>query len=425
MKMPFSNPLTAARRRPIRSVVLVLLLSLFVFGGGWAWLHFYVEHHRAAAEQAEARYDFDAAEQHLTNCLWARPRSAALHLHMARVARRGNHYAQAEEHLRVCQQLEGKNPDNALEAVLLGAQTGQVAEVEHLLQQQVDDGSADANLILEAMALGYMQTYRLDGAMYCLNRLLEREPGNVIALMARATLWKTAGNNPQSEEDYRRAVEAQPEHREARRQYGDLLLLTKQHEEALRQFEYLRQRPGGDSPEVLVGLARSHRQLGHTETARQVLEELLARQPHEGFALIERGKLALESESPAAAEKWLRQAVADYPFDAQANYLLAQSLQRQGKDSEARDYETARKRIDADLQALEAAFRRVVKNPRDPEPRLEAGLICQRNGRADECERWLLSALEQEPKHAATRAALAEHYEHTGKPELAADYRGP
>jgi Tfp pilus assembly protein PilF len=413
------------RRHPIRSLVLALLLGLLGVGGYRVGLSFYADHHLQAADEAEARYEFDEAEKHLAKCLWAQPRSATLHFRMARAARRANHFDDASLHLKKCQQLEGKNPENALEALLLRVETGDIAEVERLLQEQVDQESLDANLILEALAKGYVQTYRLDAAMHCVNRLLAREPDNVLALLVRASLQKTAGNNPKAEEDYRRAIAAQPDHREARRQFGEFLLSTKQHEEALSQFEYLRQRPGGDASEILLGLARSHRQMGHTETARQILDELLARNPDDRHALVERGKVALETESPTAAEKWLRQAVAAYPFDAQGNYLLGQCLLAQGREEEAHPYQAARTRIEGDLKALETAFRRVVKAPRDPAPRLEAGLICLRNGQPDEGERWLLSALDMAPGDEPTRTALADHYERTGQPELAASYRRP
>ncbi len=413
------------RRHPIRSLLLALMLGLLGVWGYWAGLNFYGEHHLQEADQAEARYEFDEAEKHLAKCLSAHPHRASLHLRMARAARRANHYDVASEHLQQCQRLEGKNPDNALEALLLQVEGGDIAGVERLLQEEVDHESLDTNLILEALAKGYILTYRLDAAMHCLDRLLAREPDNVVALLLRASLNKTAGNHPKAEDDYRRAVEAQPDHRDARRQFGEFLLFTKQPEEALLQFEYLRQRPGGDAPEILLGLARSNRQLGHTDKARQILDELLAHHPHDGHALVERGKVALEIESPTEAEKWLRQAVADYPFDAQANYLLAQALQKQGKDDEAREYQAARTRIEGDLKALEKAFFRVVKAPRDPEPRREAGLICLRNGQADEGERWLLSALELAPGHEPTRTALAEYYESTGQSDRAAPYRRP
>lgn len=425
MKTHLKRLLTWQPSHPVRFVLLALLFVALLAGGSWAGLHYYLDHHLREAEQASERYDFESAEQHLAACLRLRPRSARLHFEMARAARRAEHYERAAEHLRTCRQLQAKDAEIGLEGVLFQAQCGDIAEVEKLLQHEVDHDNPDADLILEAMAKGYVQSYRLDAAMFCLNRLLKHQPRNLIALLTRASMWKTAGNFAEAEADCRRAVEAQPQHRGAHLQYGELLLLTKQADKALPQFEYVRQLASGDEVETLLGLARCHRQLGHMEAARQLLDEVLAQRPHEGFALIERGKIALEMEAPADAEKWLRQAVADYPFDSQANFLLSQALLKQGKEEEAHGYETERKRIEADLKALQDAFQRVTKSPRDPQPRLEAALICLRNGRADEGERWLLSALEQVPDHAATRAALAEHYERCGKMDLAEVYRRP
>ena len=295
--------------------------------------------------------------------------------------------------------------------------------------------------MLEALAQGYIHSYRLGNAMDCLNRLLEREPNHLRALIWRASLWQAAGKDAQAEADYRRAIEAQPDHVGARCRLGEFLLRHTRADEALLQYKYLRPRPGGDQPAVLLGLARSHRGVGATDTARQVLDELLAGHPHDGDpkktsdplnaggqtpfseALVERAKLALESESPAAAESWARRAVAGDPFNAQANYLLAQSLRRQGKDDEAREYEAAQERIESDRKRLESALARVGKAPSDPEPRLEAGLIRLRNGNEREGLRWLLSALKQAPQHRPTHAALADYYEQAGKPELAAKHR--
>jgi predicted Zn-dependent protease len=409
-------------RRPLRSLALVLVVGLIGWGGYSATKLVRLHHHLVASEQAAACYDFDEAVRHLTICLQIQPQNASLHFQMARMARRGNHLKLAEEHLKMCQQLEGRNPENALEMLLLRAQGGDIVEMEKLLLQQVNLSSPDTNLILEALAQGYNLIYHLDGAMGCLNRLLERQPDNLIALLLRASLWTTAGNYTGALEDCRRAVEVQPNHCLARFRYADALLRTERPDEALRQFEYLHRQPGGEDPDVLLGLARSHRQLGNTETARRLLDELLAGNPHHSAALVERGKIALVVETPAAAEKWFRRAVADYPYDPQSNYLLAQALRKQGREAEARDYEVTCKRLESDLKALHENFKRVLKDPTAAEPRLQAGLICLRNGRADEGERWLLSALEQAPDHAATRAALAEHYQRIGKTDLAELY---
>jgi Tfp pilus assembly protein PilF len=410
-------------RHPIQILVPILVVSLLGLGAyqaGWYW---HADYHRRAAEQALARYDFDEAQEHLAACLRAAPRSAPFHFQMARAARRAGRYEQAAEHLEKCQQLEGVTPENALERALLKTAWGEIADTEQFLQRQVDRDAPETAQILEALAQGYIRTYRLGNAAHCLDRLLQREPENVRALLWRGSLRQSAGNDAGAEADYRRAVEVQPEHLGARCRLGEFLLRHTQAEEALSQYETARQRPGGDQPAVLLGLARSHRQLGATDTARQVLDDLLARWPHDADALIERGKLALESESPAAAEGWLRRAVADSPFSGQANYLLAQSLRGQGKDDEARESEAAQERIENDRKRLELVVVQVGKAPSDPAPRLEAGLICLRNGKEGEGLRWLLSALQRAPQDGPTHAALADYYERAGKPDLAAKHR--
>jgi predicted Zn-dependent protease len=419
------NSLSVLVRHPARSLVWVLVLGLLGLGGYCTARFLRLQYHRAAAERAADHYDFEEATRHLAICLQLQPRNASLHFQMARNTRRANHLQLAEEHLRRCQQLEGRNPENALETLLLRAQGGDIVEAEKLLLEQVSLSSPDTDLILEALAKGYNLIYHLDASMGCLNHLLERQPDNVEALLLRGSLRMTAGYYTGALEDYRRAVEAQPNHRAARYRFADALLRIDQPEKALRQFEYLHQQPQDDAADVLLGLARSHRQLGHTETARQLLDDLLADNPHHCYALLERGKIALAFESPATAERLFRQAVADYPYDPQSNYLLAQALRKQNREAEARDYEAARNRLKDDLKSLHEAFKRVLKDPTAAEPRLEAGLICLRNGRADEGERWLLSALEQVPDHAATRAALAEHYQRCGKTDLAELYRRP
>lgn len=423
MRERLRNLLALLRRHRGKALVLAVLLSALGAGGYYGLRYLEVERHRRAAEEASARYDFEEAQEHLAVCLRLRPRSAALHLQMARAARRAGDYDRAAAHLTKCQQLEGTTHENALEWAMLKAQWGEVGKVEAVLQAEVERGSPQAPLVLEALAEGYVYTYRLDGATHCVEELLRREPDNVQALLLRARLSQTAGNDPRAEADYRRALKAQPEHVTARVRLGELLLRRNRPAEALAQYEYLRQGPGANRADVLLGLARGLREVGKVDASRQALDELVTRYPHDGHGLVERGKLALETESPTAAEAWLRRALADYPFDAQANFLLARSLRGQGRDAEAQRYDDAHKRIEDDLKRLEAAFKRVSQAPHDPEPRLEAGRICLRNGQEKEGERWLLSALEHDPDHGPTRAALADYYERSGKPDLAAAYR--
>jgi Tfp pilus assembly protein PilF len=411
------------RRHPVKILVAIVVLCVLGLGAHHVAGYWHIESQRRAAERALARYEFDEALEHYAVCLAAQPRSGPLHLQMARASRRAGKYDQAAEHLALCQQLEGRTSANGLEGTLLRTESGDVASTEQFLMQQIERGSPEATQIMEALAQGYVRTYRLGNARHWLDRLLERQPDNVRALMVRGRLRESAGDDQGAEADFRRAIEVQPDHVAARCQLGEFLLRHNRPEEALHQYEYVRTRPGGDQPAVLLGLGRSQRRLGALDAAREVLDDLLARYPQSGDALMERGKLALDRAAPAEAEVWLRKAVGNSPYNAQANYLLAQSLRRQNKDEQAKEYELAQERIERDQKLLAETNVRVGKAPADPEPRRESALICFRLGREREGLRWLLSALDQAPRDRPTHAALADYYERIGKSELADKHR--
>ena len=155
---------------------LIGLIALLAGAGYQAGWYFWARGHFRSARQAVNRYAWAEANDHVSAALRGWPRDPSNHLLAARVARRLERLEEAEAHLEECQRLEGITRESALESVLLEAQRGEVAGVERELQTQVDRGSPDTQRILEALAQGYINTYRLDGAMYCLERLLEREP---------------------------------------------------------------------------------------------------------------------------------------------------------------------------------------------------------------------------------------------------------
>jgi len=424
----FRRLLAFLRRHKVLVLLLVLVLGLLGLGTYRAGCHYYVENHVRAADEAMVQGDFDDAVEHLAACLWIRPRSASLHLKMAQAQRWAGRFEEAASHLEKCRQRGGTTLEVAVERLLIKAQSEDPAEVEITLLERVrENPDAPESLeILAALAQGYLRTYHLDGAMYCLDQLLKRRPDDVVALLSRGSLYEIAGKDGKAGADYRRAVEVQPRHVEARCRLGSFLLRQGQPEEALQQYEQVRrQRRGEGQPLVLMGLARTCEQLGDLNRARQALDELLARNPHDGDALVERGKLALQCESPAEAEGWLRRAVADSPFAPQSHYLLAQCLRRLGQNDEAQEHEAAQVRIKSDIKRLQAALDRVKKAPTDPVARREAGLLCLRAGREPEGERLLLSVLHIVPTDGPTRAALADYYARTGQLELAAQYRLP
>src|SRR5262249_26117593 len=157
-----------------------------------------------------------------------------------------------------------------------------------------------------------LQAYQLHSAQECVRRWLEHEPDRVEAWHYRAKLCESLQNGDEALRSYERAVTLDPENDELRLLLAGQLIHAHRPQQALEQSAYLRRRLG-DTPQVLGGFACCQRELNHPDEARQLLERLLATEPRNGLALEERGRLALQFESAAEAEKWLRRAAAERP----------------------------------------------------------------------------------------------------------------
>jgi predicted Zn-dependent protease len=230
-------------------------------------------------------------------------------------------------------------------------------------------------------------------------------------------------NSEEAGNCYRRILELEPDNDDARLSLAALLIQGQNPQEALVHFEHLRARQG-DTREVLRGLASCRHALNQPEEACRLLDALLAEHPRDGGALTDRGRLALQLESAAAAEKWCRQAVAVTPYEREAVYRLYQCLLRLGKRQEAEEVLARLKRIEEDLTRLNQTTSAVAKEPHNPALRCEVGRLLIRNGQGLEGLRWLESALRIDPHNPDTHQALADYYAGVADPERAARHRG-
>lgn len=403
-----------------RRWILLGLGLILVCGSLLAW-YFWPDPHLAAAEEANARHDYETAYTHLQECLRRHPRDAHILFLAARTARRAGRYEQAEKHLRACQRLQGETKAIILERALMRAQRGD-AEVESYLQKQVAAGGPDVLLIWEVLIQFYLDSYQLFKARDCLDLYLERRPDDVPALLGRGYIWERLFHYPEALRDYRRAVQIEPDNERVRLRLAETLAITGPPEEAAEQFEWLRQRRP-DNLSIQLGLARCRRQMGRTEEARQLLDALATEHPQHPGVLTERGRLALEAGDTQRAADWLRQAVTLAPTDREALYNLSRCLQQMGRDAEARDYQARFQRADADLKRLSQLTKEVLRQPHDPCLRCEAGILFLRNGEEQEGVRWLNLALREDPHFGPAHQALADYYQRSGQPELAARHR--
>jgi Tfp pilus assembly protein PilF len=384
-----------------------LFLAAALLLGAVAARLLWAEYHFRAAERDLERRAFRPAYEHAAKYLKVWPGSTTGHLLAARAARRAGDLAEAGRLLKACEALRsGDLAALALEEYLLDAQGGVLtADGEAFLQERVRQSHPQAPDVLRAMACGYLDTYRLGEALRCLDECLERWPGDVPALALRGRVWQGLNRLDKAEQDYRGALEGDPDDAETRKTLAQVLLADRQHRRAAEEYERVR-RTSPEDPEVLVGLAMCRQYTERTAEARQLLDAVLARDPTHVAALRERGAVAEAGHEPDA-DRWYRRALEHDPSDKEACYRLGQYLLGRGRKEEARRYLDRHAAIERDLTRLQELHARVSRAPGDAEARYEAGLICLRHGQREEGRRWLVGALAVNPGHAGARVALA------------------
>ncbi len=411
------------RQRPGLGAAALALLLLVGLGAGLASRHLGAWRHYRAGEAALARGDFAQARSDAAACLAVWPRSYAARLLAVRAARRAGDLDGAEHELAACQELRPEpTEETTLEWALLRAQRGGLASVEEYLRGRLDEGPADPIPILEVLTAELMRLRRLPEAQHYLDSWLQARSDDRDALTRRGWVKEHLFDRSAALADYRRALELAPADDDVRLRVAELLGQQMHLPEALREYEAVRGRRPQD-PEVLLGVVRCLRQLGRADEARRQLEALLAARPEDAQLLHERGRLALDAGQPAEAETWLRRAADLAPHDHEVTYSLYRCLLRLGKTDEARPVSERLKQMEDDTARVRQLMPEVLRHPDDGDLRREIGVIFLRNGFTADGVCWLQTAVEVDPNNQRACLALADHYERSGQPDLAARYR--
>jgi Flp pilus assembly protein TadD len=361
------------------------------------------------AEEALARYDFASAREHTKLAAELRPRKPEIWLLAAQAARREGDPTEAKNHLRRYRAIAGTTPEGSLEDSLQTAQLGDIERDVDDLMAKADAGHPATEQILEALTVGSVEVYHFDRAAFWVQHLLDRYPKNPVGRLIRAQMDDVLGKRDRAAAGCRSLLADFPDNVKAKILLAGLLYRAQQFEESADLYEELwRKRP--DDLSALLGLARCRDKMGRADEARVLARELEERFPDNSEALLQCGRFALTDDRVDDAERVLRRALQIAPNDHEVHYQLGLCLERAGKAEEARHHFERFKEIEADLVRLDLLLKEIVKNPGDPAPRREAGLVCLRNGQLSEGLRWLQGALEIAPNDKATHAALADYY---------------
>jgi tetratricopeptide (TPR) repeat protein len=389
--------------RSRRTWALLLLGALVV---AWSGRLLWAEHHLRAARRALDRRAYPEARAHLDCCLGVWPQSRTAYLLAAQCARRDGDLDGAERLLADCVR-HGVDPSAvAFERDLLDAQWGTLPRPKvELLRRRVERGHPESARILEALAQGYLYTYRLEDAMACLDRWLAYSPGDSQALYLRGLVWEGMGEIDKAGEEYRQAVRRDPDHVAARKRLAQYLVAAGELREGAKLFEELVEHDPGDTESVL-GRARCLRSLGRFAEAQGLLDDLIGRGSPPVPALVERARVAQQQADLAGAEKWFREALSRDPHDLETCHGLAQCLRAQDRAEAAREYQDRAGQIERDYDRLVRLHQQSLARPDDPDPPYEAGMICLRNGQKAEARRWFQNVLQRSPHHVGAGQAL-------------------
>jgi tetratricopeptide (TPR) repeat protein len=377
-------------RRFTRRAWLVLVLVVLTVGLlGWLGSEVYAEIEFQLARSAGERYEFDEALAHLRVCLRLRPGRFQYCFRAARAARRAGRFREAHEHLDRCQQLAGDRVNvSLLERTLLRAQQGEVLAVDRALWAAVKDNHPEKNLILEALAQGYVHIGYLTLAEQCLAPLVQEEPEHAEAWLWRAAIFELMGNRQDTAEFYRKALELRPDNPRYRLRLASFLLQVSSFEEARPHLEKLCAREP-DNPDALVGMARLLAETGRPDAARAFLGRALEIQATHSQGLLESAKLAFRDEQIERAEDYARRVLAVEPTERAAIYLLYQCLEKQGKKTEAARQLVRFKTVEKDLLRIGTILRTdLPRNPGQAGLYYELSAIFARNGRLDLSRTW-------------------------------------
>jgi len=365
----------------------------------------------------------EMARERLDFCVAVWPRRIEVRLLAARTARLSGDFETAEAHLNQCLKLVGPTEDVQLEFLLIRAQTGEIQEVAPILEAFVENGHRDGAHVLETMSRAYMRNLEYGPAFGCLSRWIVLDPNDTRPHYWRGWVFERVANPARAREDYEHALAMDPNLFSVRLRLAEMLLEDNQPHEAAAHLDYL-MTLDPSRPEVNARLGQCRYLQGQHAEARRLLETAIASIPNDRYVLLYLARLDIENRQPARAEERLRILLDADASDTEARYVLVTSLKFQRRDREAADnlarYETDKALVDRANKLLQSEAR---QPSRDANPAFEIGSLLLQIGQERQGLHWLNQALERNPDHQPTHAALADYYQKIGDPEQAASHR--
>lgn len=416
-------PFRFARRSPLLAVVALLGVVAFLAGTGVVSAAVWFNHHlKAAAREVEKGHNA-AATRHLRLCQWVRPEQRDVLLLAARVSRRSGGWAEAEALLDKYTTRYGDDEPLVLERLLLRAARGDLEESVSQLAERMRRDGPEAALAREAVVTGLQYRFRWAEANQLLDDWLAKTPDHTIGLLLRGKLQEARQQSSEALLSFRRVLELDPEHDEARMRLTGMLIAQRQGEEALPHADYLRRRIPKNA-DIRLQWVKALGLQGRAAEARAALDGCLRDFPSHPGALAERARYAALDGDDAAAEDFYEKAAKADPGNFPTRHQYSLALARNGKKAEADKEQAALRILEADSERINQLISGPLQSrPNDPAIHHEIGLIAMRSGQPTEALRWFQTAVQVGPDHLPSHQTLSAYYHDAGNPVLAARHR--
>lgn len=387
----------------------IWLVLLALGAAGWAYHPLRSLWYQRTARHALLDGDPERAGLALGQALRSTPRSAEIHLRLARVARRLGQLQPFLEHLQQAQEL-GLAPDLAQrEQLLLQAQAGNLEQVEPHLSQLLRRDAPDLNEVCAAIVAGYVHNYEFGPAFRYLEAWEKDFPEDPEPHIMRARIRQSWHNVREAERELRLALALRPTWRGLPQMLAQVLTEQNRLEEAAELLADVALRNPADN-RLQLAWADCLIRTGRTPEAKVLLDRLESVEPASVDLLFGLGRIDLwEGQTERGLERLTRARELD-PQRNDVRYAYAQALAQAGQLDEAR---TEREAVERSTRAQARIFElseQLVKTPQDLETRFEIGQTLLAEGDSEGVA-WLETILRFDPLHRPTHAALADYFE--------------
>ncbi len=415
--------LTVGRRES-----LVFVLAIVVFIGGWTYPKLEKYRRLSKVEMALLADDFSTADQELANYLSRNSADPDAWILYAVIARRTEQSVDFENRLSKARERGASVNLIDFQRQLLETQRGKIDKPGELaLLKTADQFASDflAAQTYEAIARGYLSTYRLNEAWGCIEHWLQWRPQSLSAHFIRAEIILRTQGPVGVIEPYREILKLDPSSQAAQEKLAVNLLAINEVDEAAALLRNLAAAVESDMtssfqwtlvpirsnlPQIWIELAEAERRLGdieETEAAVQLAMSLGLDDKQRARVSTIRGQIQLIEQQPEEAVANFLVAIEMTPEDVAAHHALGTAFGFLGQTDLATKHRDAAQSIRASIGEVTRLSQQVISAPNDPELRMRIGQEFLKQGLVAEGIGWIKTALDCDANFAPARRLLS------------------